>query len=316
LDSGLVQSISVSELKDCSGNLIKTSNTATFALPQKAAISDLVINEILFNPRSGGSDFVELYNRSAKVLTLQDWQLANASGYPDNKEVITTEPYLVFPGDYVGLTEDVDNLAKEYPNTIRENFIEVVDLPGYNDDEGVIYLLNPGKRVIDKVAYDEEMHFELLSDVEGVSLERIDPNRPSDERSNFHSAAESVGFATPGYQNSQYFISRKFNGKLTVEPEVFSPDNDGHQDVLNLNYEFHAPGYVGSIRIYDRYGRLIRELANNVLLQNRGTFSWDGISQEGNKAKVGVYVIFFEAFNLGGDKEVYKKTAVLASYLD
>ncbi|MEX2379611.1 MAG: hypothetical protein WD530_02640, partial [Vicingaceae bacterium] len=76
-----------------------------------------------------------------------------------------------------------------------------------------------------------------------------------------------------------------------------------------------APGNVGNVRIYDRNGRMIRNLVNNELLGLQGTFKWDGITEENSKARIGVYVIYFEVFNPNGDQKVYKKSAVLAGFL-
>ena len=43
-------------------------------LPDSVAKGDISFNEILFNPYSGGSDFVELYNKSAKILSITNKQ--------------------------------------------------------------------------------------------------------------------------------------------------------------------------------------------------------------------------------------------------
>ncbi len=147
-------------------------------------------------------------------------------------------------------------------------------------------------------------------------MERINPHGTSDDASNFHSAAEMVNFATPGYQNSQYSLSTVFKGTVNIDPETFSPDNDGYQDILNINYQFAEPGNVANVRIYDRNGRLIRNLVNNELLGLQGTFKWDGITEDKSKSRIGIYIIYFEVFNPSGDQKVYKKSAVLAGFLD
>ena len=38
----------------------------------------------------------------------------------------------------------------------------------------------------------------------GVALERIDPDAATQDAANWTSASETVGYGTPGYQNSQY----------------------------------------------------------------------------------------------------------------
>ncbi|HRP61526.1 MAG TPA: hypothetical protein PK833_14735, partial [Vicingus sp.] len=119
---------------------------------------------------------------------------------------------------------------------------------------------------------NEDLHFALLNDTKGVSLERIDYNRPSNDNTNWHSPAEDVGFATPGYENSQ-FQKVEITDGISISPETFSPDNDGVDDVLNISYQFAEAGYVANIVIYDAKGRLIKNLLLNELLGTKGTFS-------------------------------------------
>lgn len=315
LDSGKLITITIEDLRDCSGNLIGNQNSFEFILPERAEASDLVINEVLFNPRTGGDDFVELYNRSNKILSLKGWAVNNTDRLAYKKTVINSE-YLVYPNQYVGLTENINNISANYPLTKTENFIEVTDLPSFNNDVDTVILIDVNNIAIDRFDYTEDMHFELLNDDDGVSLERINPDGSSKDPNNFHSAAESVGFATPGFENSQYFKTKAPRGKLSIDPKTFSPDNDGLDDVLSINYQFDAPGYVANVTIYDRNGRQIKKLVNNELLGKKGNFIWDGISDDNQKARIGIYVLLFEAFNIDGDKEVFKLPVVIAGFLD
>ena len=99
-------------------------------------------------------------------------------------------------------------------------------------------------------------------------------------------------------------------------PEIFSPyDGDGYNDLLNINYSFNEPGYVGTIRIYDANGRPVRQLASNELLSTTGTFTWDGTSDKGEKARIGMYIILFEAFSTNGQSNTYKLSTVLGGRL-
>ncbi|MFT6166751.1 MAG: hypothetical protein ACJASF_001444, partial [Vicingaceae bacterium] len=118
-----------------------------------------------------------------------------------------------------------------------------------------------------------------------------------------------------GYKNSQDFTNPKSNGTVTIEPNIISPDNDGFQDVLSINYKLNAPGFVANVSILDRNGRLIKRLVNNELLGSEGSFFWDGISDENSKARVGIHVVLFDIFNLTGDKEVFKEVITVASRL-
>ena len=91
--------------------------SAAFALPVPAAANDVVINEILYNPRPYAVDFVELLNRSANYVDLQGWTISNEKpdGTLDTKPV-TAAPYLLAPGQFVVLTERPRHRAGAVPD--------------------------------------------------------------------------------------------------------------------------------------------------------------------------------------------------------
>jgi len=192
----------------------------------------------------------------------------------------------------------------------------MASLPSFSNDAGTVAIsIKNATAIIDKFAYSPDMFLSLLTSTDGVSLERINFNRPSDDKTNWHCASESAGFGTPTYKNSQYSEGVTAEDPVSVSPEVFSPDNDGYNDVLNLNYVFDTPEYIATITIYDANGRLIRELIKSKLLGTSGTFSWDGITDDNEKARIGIYVIYFEVFDVNGNVKHYKKSAVLAGKL-
>lgn len=311
----ILYTITVSGLTDCIGNSIGVNNKVDFALPEQAKALDLVVNEVLFNPRTGGSDFVEIYNNSTKNISLQNWQLANYDNQViSNNKSISTIPFLLKPGEYIVLTKDTLNITKEYPIAKAGRFIQMSSLPSYNNSDGTVILLNNLGEVCDHFDYTEKMHFSLLEDKKGITLERIDFNRNTNDPTNWHSAAENIGFATPGFENSQYQAGEG-SGEVSLEPEIFSPDNDGYNDVLNIHYNFGESGMVGTIFIYDNEGRIFRKLIQNELLAGKGTFSWNGIGDNYEKARIGIYIVYFEVFNLEGKVKHYKKPCVVGGFI-
>jgi hypothetical protein len=229
---------------------------------------------------------------------------------------IAPNGYLVFPQDYVVLTTDPTMVKGQYYTSNPNGFVQMASLSSLNNDDGIVVLaLKNLTAIIDKFTYTADMQYPLLNSTDGVSLERIDFNRPTNDKTNWHSAAEAVGFGTPAYKNSQYLEANPTADPISLSPEVFSPDNDGNNDVLNISYTFDVAGYMGSITIYDAKGRLIRNLKKNELLGTSGSFSWDGITNENEKARIGIYVVYFEVYDLDGNMKHYKKTAVLASKL-
>jgi predicted heme/steroid binding protein len=188
-------------------------------------------------------------------------------------------------------------VKQNYPFSIAGKFL-YAELPSYNNDSGTVYLIY-NSEIIDKVSYLDSWHFGLLDNTDGVSLERIDPDGESSSQYNWHSAAEDVGFATPGRVNSQYRPAVS-NGEVTFSSDIFSPDNDGYQDVLQIIYELTNSGMLGKAQIFDDRGRLVRTLFTNELLGTSGTFTWDGLTDQQVKSSIGVYVLVFEVFSTDG----------------
>ena len=201
---------------------------------------------------------------------------------------------------------------------VAENPDNIIELttPSYNDDKGNVILLNEQGTVIDEIKYSDKWHFPLISNKEGVALERIDYNDTSlveaNQKANFHSAATSVGYGTPTYKNSQYKITDEVQGDITVTPEVVSPDNDGMDDFATITYSFPEPGYVANITIFDAQGRPVRYLQRNALCGLKGFYRWDGLGENNIKLPVGIYIIYTEVFNLKGKTKKFKNTIVLA----
>lgn len=316
---GTIYTITVNNtITDCVGNTIGTPNSARFAIPEPAAANDIVINEILFNPKSGGTDFVEIYNRSNKVIDLKTIILSNYDTIANiitDPKTISADGYLLFPEEYLLLSKNGNTVQSQYNTSNPQGFLDI-DLPTMSDDGGTI-CLSAAALIIDNFKYYADMHFGLFTtaDREGVSLERIDYDRPSQDRTNWHSAAEAVGFATPAYKNSQYSDAGEAESVIEITPELFSPDEDGMNDVVNINYNFDTPGFTANVTIYDSKGRIVKLLIRNELLGTKGTFSWDGINEDREKARIGIYIIYFEVFDLDGNVKHYKKTCVVAGML-
>jgi hypothetical protein len=290
-----VYAITLENVGDCWMN--QTNLSGTFALPETAVPGDLVINEILFDPYTGGYDWIEVYNNSGKLIDLQNWSLANYDNDTISNQKFVTDHFYLGAGAYAVLGKDSSFVKQNYPASIPGTFV-YSETPSFNNDSSSVYLLY-NNQVMDHVSYTADWHFAILDNTDGVSLERIDPNGISNNSANWHSAAEAIGFATPGAQNSQ-FRPAVSNGEFSFTSATLSPDNDGYEDVLQVNYDMSQSGLLGSFTIYDDRGRLIRSLYKNELLGSTGSFTWDGVTDQQVKATIGTYIAVFEAFSLDG----------------
>ncbi|MFM2226381.1 MAG: hypothetical protein RJA07_2583 [Bacteroidota bacterium] len=302
-----IYELDIKNITDCSGNLISDKLSFDFGMPEKMEAKDILINEILFNPKPYGSDFIELYNNSDKIIDVQKLYVSNAT----TTEQPIAEGYLFFPKTYIVLTESKDNISQNYTSTNPDGIIEVASLPSYDDANGKIILNDNASVLIDSLSYSDSWHYALLHDKEGVSLERISFDAKTQDENNWHSAASVVGFATPAYKNSQFITSQITDASISLQPKIFSPDNDGKDDVLLINYNLDAAGYSANISVFDAEGNLIKNISSLQTLEQQGFFQWDGTNNENGKTVKGIYVIYAEFFNTAGKKITLKKDCVV-----
>ncbi len=305
-----IYTLTISGIKDCNGNLIDQTEVL-LVLPQKASLGDIIVNEILFNPKSGGYDFVEIYNNSEKYINLKNWQFTTMEeGKISDKKIISVDPFILKPNDYVAFTENKSILLNHYPFGDSKNIITLTNLPSYNDDQGTVILLDSNNKEFDRFDYTEAMHYKLIDDKEGISLERISFTSETNTSQNWQSASSQSGYGTPGYRNSHH-QENKGAQEVWVEPPVFTPDNNGDKDFAMINYSFNTAGNTVNIKIFDFSGREIIQLAHNELLGSEGFYKWEGNNTENEKVRSGLYIVYFELFNLKGELKRYKETVVV-----
>lgn len=312
------QLVLTGSVSDCAGNRSASGAGLPAGLPVIAGDMDVVINEILLDPFDQGAEFIELYNRSGRFCDLKDLTLSRmdtVSLILTSVQTICDESCLLAPGHFMVLSPDPPAVIRQYQCPSPDAFVNMNGWPAFSREASVIVLAcKHDEQVVDKVFYRESLHFDLVSNPEGVSLERVHFNRPSGDMTNWHSASQSSGYATPGYQNSQFtgeIVQR--DDWLTVKPELFTPDNDGRDDLLVIHCSENEPGWVVSIQVFDAAGTLVNYLVDNALLGMNNEFTWDGKSVDGDVLPTGIYVVFAQAFDLNGKGKTGKRACVLVS---
>lgn len=310
--------LEVSGIADCAGNTAQNL-TSNFGLPEIAELGDLIINEVLANPRrSNGADYVEIYNNSAKYINLESWQIANWDYEEDTigtAYLVAESPFNIAPKEYLAVSRNSQELLEEYPNANENTLLQIPSLPSFSNDEGSVLLISEIGEITDRFNYTEDLHLAFINDLNGVALERISFTSPTNETTNWTSAAESENFGTPGYENSATTEPNNNESVLSVFPEIFSPDQDGYNDILSINYNFGVSGNVGDISIYSPRGILVKQLVNNYAFAPNGSISWNGEDELGRRAEIGIYVVVCELYDAKGNSEIHKTTCVLGGKL-
>jgi len=282
-------------------------------------IIQLIINEILFNPKKDGVDFVEIFNPSAHPINLQEIWIANINnaGAIANMHRISETPHIIMPGTYRVLTINPSMVAQHYPKARLQHFIKMNRLPAFNNNQGSVILLHQSGPamglqdfdILDSLFYTADMHSPFIKDPKGISLERQDPNLDTNVPGNFKSAAVAEGGATPGYQNSSGHAEETV---LNMKSRIVSPDHDGIDDQLELHYNIAQAGLMATIQIFNAQGYLAKNIFRNTSISSQGTLVWDGRNDQGAVVNRGVYTIVIELYNNSGYHQVFRKSFVIA----
>lgn len=218
-------------------------------VPTPTPTPRLLLSEVMPHPKAGCPEYIELYNASDSPCELGDYALA--AGRDGSSYKITPLPPRTIPaGSYIVVTKDPDALAAAYPDAPRETFVKA-SLPRLLNQSGLIgLLLGDDGLVVDLLHYDSGLLPKGMKSKAGIALERKD-YQVIEEAGNWHAAARSAGFATPGQKNS----SAEDGGgnqddtplKRLSDEELFtlldsSPDGECHFTLYRLTGELLARG--------------------------------------------------------------------------
>ena len=309
LEPNRIYLLKASPIKGCNSNKPDSIEIRT-GLSKAPEPGDIVINEILFDPPAGGADFIELHNPSNALINVRELMIGsrNAGGNIGTAVMVSDKDHHLLPGDYLLLSEDTGFVKRQWPNSSRQKMIAVKSLPSLPDDKGNCIVMNKQGKLIDELSYTDDMHYPLLSNKAGVSLERVDPLSSSSATGSWHSASSDAHYATPGFVNSQFRkLDSTASSNLRLFPALISPDNDGQDDLLNIQYQFNETGTLLSAYVFHQNGQLLSTIIDNNLCGKAGSFSWNGLDAKNNRLPEGVYVVLIETFNLNGKTQRLKK---------
>jgi hypothetical protein len=309
---GKIYRIEIPEAYDFAGNKIQ-KYAADFGFPETAEQGDILFNEILFNPFPGDPDYLELYNRSGKILDPSRLQLVsiNEEGAKSAFVPVSEEARCILPGEYYAITTDPGKVSGRYFSTDPDHLFRTGSLPSMNDDKGHLILYSRELENIDELMYSEDMHYSLLSNFDGIALEKTNPTGNSGERANWHSATESSGWGTPGAPNSVFRELPSDGDEVVFSSTKITPDNDGYEDFLTINMNLTGNGNVISISVFDENGNYVRKLAANLFAGQKSTIIWDGTADDGTAVGTGIYIIFITLYDDTGKTEKWKKVCTV-----
>ena len=275
--------------------------------------NNLIINEIMYDPNKDNSEFIELYNISNNDIELGGWKFTNNSGLllplTSGSKTLKPKEYFLVAADssvfnnYAWLNQSA-NITITAKNSLaltnQSGFIKISDIYG---------------NLIDSVFYNSDWNNGNILDTKNRSLERINPGINSNDADNWSTSVARSG-GTPLRSNSIFVGNVTSNSSLSFVPNPFSPDNDGFEDFCLINYNLTQPVAQIRIRIFDSKGRLVRTLINNDPSGAKGTIIFNGLNDNGNPLRIGIYIVLLEAVNNpSGIVESLKGAVVVARKL-
>lgn len=315
-ERGKIYKLEITGLTDLAGNpLLETIKSIGIVEP--IAVYDLIINEMMFENPENSLEYIEIYNTSDKVLDVSGlvFTTRKTDGTLNSGNKIPSKT-LLLPEQYLALCENADSV-KNYHQAPAESYIVSCGWSALNNESATLVLCNSSKDTIyDELTYSSKWHHVLVKNPKGVALERINPTLPTQDPESWHSASSETHYGTPGYKNSQFREISDGNSEQEIvwlEPEAFSPDNDGTNDVCIIRYKTNSYGSVANAMILNPNGNKVYTLVSNGLLSSEGFFIWDGKTDAGKNVNSGIYILYFEIFNPANGKRNKIKLPVVVS---
>lgn len=316
-EKGMIYELYTDRIKDLAGNYAPPTRLL-FGLIEDAEPGDLVWNEVMFEHPELASEYVEIFNKSGKVIDLSGFVITTrkTDGTLNTGHKIPQKT-LILPQGIVAFCADGELLRNFYGLSSDVNIVSM-GWSALNNQTSTLVLSDAQREtVFDELNYHVDWHHRIIKNAKGVALERVHPDLPTQSRDSWHSAASEVNYGTPGYKNSQWRdinVTRENKKQVWLNPEAFSPDNDGVDDLCFVQYELEHPGYVLNATIFNPAGVKVYQLASNQLLANEGHLVWDGRNSSGKIATTGIYILYFEIFHPEkGLRKQFKLPIVLSS---
>ena len=143
--------------------------------PNELPQDKLVINEIMYNPRIAGADYIEIFNSSTgNAFDLTGYRLDGVDFEFDDGTVIE-------PNGYALVVKNKAIFADTYGRTIPV----VGEFSGSLDKGGETITLLSSNLIVDQVTYDDAPPWPIAADGTGPSLQLIDASQDNDRVANW-----------------------------------------------------------------------------------------------------------------------------------
>ncbi len=174
-----------------------------------SATKKVLINEIMYDPYTGESEWVEIVNASTDPVNLKNWVVSDLVS--PTKATITTVDKFLSPNEFVVLTQD----TSRFPYYPPKNFFQT-KFGALSTTDGVV-IYDSRNAVVDSLKYNAGW-----GGAKGFSLERISYSKSSTDSTNWTTTLSPNG-GTPGLINSVLNIPQYSFGSLIINEIMYDP---------------------------------------------------------------------------------------------
>jgi hypothetical protein len=266
------------------------------------ASSQIIINEVMFNPVGEEPEWIELYNSSETVVVNDTFRLEDPareySFYLDN----------LHPKCYGIIVKDT-NLLKSYRMIKDSAKCIETKMPGLNNDKDSIWLKDKSNNIID------HFYYKGTWSAKGFSLERKFAEFGADNIENIkQSRAEDS--ASCGRMNS---ISNAPQDTLPqtdifeISPNPFSPNSAQGKTLCNISLSISKEFADMKIIIYNMNGEEIRSIVDNRDKSAPGKFTYvfDGMNKQGFALQPGIYPVLIQYQEIATGRTIHYKELIV-----
>ncbi|HMQ70152.1 MAG TPA: lamin tail domain-containing protein [Ignavibacteria bacterium] len=205
------------------------------------AISQIVVNEIMYAPSESTNEWFEIYNAGPESVDLQNWKWKDATS---SVRTITSNSIILIPESYIIICQDSVKLRYQFP--LISAIIIQTTWSALNNSGDNLILIDPINRREDSISYKPEWG----GNSGGYSLEKLISGGESNDPSNWGTSIDPMN-ATPGKQNS--ITPKPFD--LFLKSFKTDPVFPSQGETLNLEFLIKNSGQNTaqnfSLNIYD-----------------------------------------------------------------